>query len=246
MVITDKLRDSMGVGWCQMLSKFIESKEMDKIALHIKDRAKSNRICPKSADMWNAFRLCPPEKVRVIIAGISPYHTYTEKVPNGVPVADGLALSCSITKRLQPSLEQIYTCLEPQYNGGMMNPHAVTDPSLEDWAKQGVLLYNVALTVEEGKPCSMNSVWEPFNKYFWEEVVNQYMKGVVIILLGTEAHRSEQYINPLLHYTFKLSHPASAARNNEQWSDNGVWKQMDKILEQNNGYSIVWMPNLPF
>jgi uracil-DNA glycosylase len=254
MQITDKLREQIGPAWTKMLAPFIESEEMDKLFRYIKERGKVSRICPKSEDLWKALRLTPPDKVRVIVAGIAPYHTYTS---NGkgkykgdeYPVADGLALSCSKSykeKGLQPSLEQVYNCLEMEYNNNMLDPGMIRDGDLTYLAQQGVLLYNVALTVEEGKACSHNDAWGKFNQYFWEEVVNKYMKGIPVILLGQQSWKSEQYIAPMLHYVFKCAHPASAAYKGDNWSDDGTFRKVDKILMENNGDTISWYQKVPF
>lgn len=251
MELSKKLKAQMGEGWAEMLRKFVESEEMDKLFSYIKQRSKVSRLCPKSEDLWRAFKLCQPDKVRVIICGISPYHTWTEGKDKGIPVADGLALSCSHTadrKGLQPSLEQVYNSMELDYNDGKIDTSMIRNGDLSYLAKQGVLLYNVALTVEEGKACSMNDAWAKFNEYLWKEVVNTYMKGIVIILLGQQSWKSEQYIAPMLHYTYKLSHPASAAYKGDNWNSEGIWKKVNQILEQNNGpeNKINWYEKVPF
>lgn len=242
MIITDKLTDQIGKDWIRMLKPFITSEEMDKLFAHIKKRAQVSRIAPLSSELWRAFQLCPPDKVRVILCGISPYHTYTETGSKGVAIADGLMMSCSHTwktKGLQPSIEQVYNQWDRIYSNGI-DPDMIRTGDLSYLAKQGVLLYNIALTVEENKACSMNEAWSSFNKFLWEKVVGQYMKGVCIVLMGAEAHRSAQYINPMQHYLFQIKHPASASYKGEQWDDEGTFKAIDRILMENNGEKIEW------
>ena len=249
-----KVEKSLG-SWGYMFKEFITSEAMDKLFGYIRERKKVARICPDSADVFRCFTATPPDKVRVIIAGISPYHTWVGndkgnwKAAEQYPIADGLALSCSRSwriKGLQPSLEMFYDQVEHVYTDGLMDPNMVRDGDLKYLAEQGVLLYNVALTVEENKACSHNDAWMPFNKFFWEEVVNKYMKGVCVILLGQQAHKSEQYINPLLHYIFKCEHPASASYKGATWDDGGTFKAIDKILMDNNGSTVQWKSVVPF
>jgi uracil DNA glycosylase len=103
-----------------------------------------------------------------------------------------------------------------------------------------VLLYNVALTVQEGKPCSDNDLWKEFDKFFWEEVINKYFRGIVCVFMGVQCHKSANYLLPMVHYPFTISHPASASYNNTTWDSGGIWLKIDKILEQNNGVKIKW------
>lgn len=236
MVITDSLKESMGAEWCRILSKFIESDDMDAIFRELKSR-KSRGIltAPDSQDLWKAFKLCPYNDLKVVIAGISPYHTWTK---DGKCVADGIALSCSKTKMLQPSLENLYTAWNNEYSD-TIDVDMDKNPDLSYLAEQGVLLYNVGLTVQKDRACSDNQLWSKFNEYLWRQL-NDLCKGLCIVLLGSEAHKSEQYIDPLKHYIFKLSHPASAAYQNTIWDSQGTFRKIDKILHDNNGIKIDW------
>lgn len=243
MQITEKLENSIGKEWCRLLKSFIESEEMDKLFSYIKQRAQVTRIAPKSDELWKAFQLCPPDKVKVIICGISPYHTFTDTGKKGIAIADGIALSCSHTwktKGLQPSIEQVYDEWEGVYNDGVMDPEMIRDGDLSYLAEQGVLLYNIALTVEENKACSMSDAWAKFNEFFWTQVVGQYMSGVCCIFLGQQAHKSANYLNPMQHYLFSLPHPASASYKGVHWSSEGVFQKIDTILWENNKAKIKW------
>jgi uracil-DNA glycosylase len=234
MKLNDTLKQQLN-GWERYLTPFIESDDFDAIFRELKSRkARKIKTAPLSEDLWRAFTLCPPEKLKAILVGISPYHTFKDNTP----VADGIALSCSKTGMLQPSLENLYSAWGDEYTGGL-DPDMDKNPSLEYLAEQGVLLYNVALTVQADKPCSDNMLWSKFNKFFWE-VINNYWSGIPIILMGTQAHKSEQYITPLRHYVFKISHPASAAYQNTVYSTEGTFKKVDKILYDNNGVEITW------
>lgn len=230
--------------WAPYFKEFIESEEMNKLFGHIKERAKTNKILPDSKNVFRCFAEVDPKELTCIIAGISPYHTtYLNDKKEKISIADGLALSCSSTwkdKGLQPSLSAIYNSWEKDYGHGF-NPDMQIDGDLTYLAKQGVLLYNVALTVEESKVCSMNTQWEAFNKFFWTEVIGKYWRGLPILLLGEKAWKSEQYINPMQHYIIKTSHPASIAYSGkEDWDNDNCWKKIDEILWQNNGIGLTW------
>ncbi len=243
MIYSENIQRQFGE-WAKYFKEYIESPAMDALFGYIKERAKNNKILPDSSVVFRAFKETDPKELKCIIVGISPYHTtYIDSNKQKVPIADGLALSCSGSwkdKGLQLSLENIYVSWENDYGHGF-NPDMEIDGDLSYLAQQGVLLYNVALTVEEGKACSMNTQWETFNKFFWEKVIGQWFTGIPILLLGSQAHKSEQYINPMQHYILKVSHPASVAYSGkDKWDSEGCWKQIDKILWDNNGTGITW------
>lgn len=238
MKITNEIIKQFG-GWFRFFRPFIESDEFDKIYRKLKEMsAAGKKIAPLSKDVFKAFRECDPKELKCIIAGICPYHTFDKT--SGLPIADGIAISCSVTNRLQPSLENLYDAIENEYGNGVMLPNMIRNPNLDYLSHQGVLLYNVALTTEMDKACSMQDTWKEFNKYFWEEIISKYFKGLPIILLGQQSYASEQYIAPMLHYVYKLPHPASAAYSNTVWSSEGVFQKVNDIMNKNNGYWVEW------
>lgn len=238
------MKDQFG-DWQGMFKDFIESSNMDDLFKYLKSEvAKGKKIAPLSKDVFRCFRETSKDKLRIIIAGMCPYHTWSD----GYPVADGLCMSCSYTKKkgIQPSLQMWYDEIARVYD----SKNEKTNDDYGDmrvYARQGVLCYNVALTTEEGKPMSHENVWSKFNQYFWEKVINQYFRGIPIMFLGQSAAKSEQYLTPMLHYPFRLSHPASAAHSGtDRWDSANAFKRIDKILKDNNRDSIWWPLDIPF
>lgn len=217
--------------WLNKLSPFLESAECNNIYNFLKSQ-KTN-IFPKSSNTWKAFKQCTYDNLKVVMVGLSPYHT---KIGD-VPVADGMMMSCSITKKLQPSLENLYN--------GMVEDLEIMSPikrncDLSYLAKQGVLLYNASLTVEEGKPGSHLKLWEPFNVFLFN-LLNSYNRGLVFIFFGKEAMKLEKMVNPLLHYTKIVQHPAAASYSNGKWQHDNVFTWTNNILKQNNNEEIQWI-----
>lgn len=241
MLITPGIKLQLG-SWLPYFSKFIESPDMDELFAYIKQRAKVVKILPDSANVFRVFRETDIRDIKVIICGLCPYHTTYMKWGTKVSIADGLSLSCSSTwkeKGIQPSLEMVFQSLERELLNGF-DPDAVYDGDLSYLAKQGVLLYNVALTTEEGRAASMNSQWEKFNKFFFTEIVNNIFSGLPILFLGTQAQRSANLLTPMLHYPILVSHPASASYQGSVWNSEGCWTKINNILMQNNGIKINW------
>jgi uracil-DNA glycosylase len=220
--------------WHEKIRPFIESEECDKIYAKLKSLGRRGvKIAPLSFQTFRAFRETPLYRLKVVMMGMAPYHTFM----NGLPVADGLLMGCSVTGKLQPSLDQFYGALERElYDGLQLNAPKHSDVSY--LANQGVLMLNASLTVEKDKPGSHIPLWEPFIKYLFEEIIN--VTGVPIIFLGKDAAKYQKYTAPMT-WTFTLSHPASAAYKHTEWDSEGVFKKINMIIKQNNNLEIDWL-----
>lgn len=132
-----------------------------------------------------ALELTPPEQVRVVILGQDPYH--------GRGQAEGLAFSVAPGVQLPPSLRNIFK--EMQRDLGTAFP-AWPEPggSLVKWAKNGVLLLNTGLTVEEGQAASHSGKgWEELT----DAVIRHVAEGerpVVFMLWGSHAQSKRAWI----------------------------------------------------
>jgi uracil-DNA glycosylase len=189
--------------------------------------------------VWRCFLETPLTDLKVVMMGMAPYHT----LKNNAPVADGLLMGCSITEQLQPSLDQYYTAVEREFYDGL-NLEMIKSPDVSYLAQQGVLMLNASLTVEINKAGSHMDVWEPFIKYLFEEVINHL--GVPILFLGKDAAKYKKYTGIFAH-VFELSHPASASYKNTDWDTEGVFSKIDILLEENNGFTVQWLPiDVPF
>lgn len=225
----------MDKGWLDKLSPFLTGEEFDSIIGTLKEEKKKGYvICPEYQYLFRAFKACKYNDLRCIVIGQDPYFT-----PG---VADGVAMSCNLTKALQPSLEMFYREVNRTVYDGLLDSRYY-GYSLDYLADQGVLLINAALTVREKEPRSHLSLWRPFMQYLFLEVINSYQRGLPIIMLGAEAQKLEEYIAPFTHYVLKAEHPAYAARQSRDWDCNNAFTMANKIIIGNNGieYKINWI-----
>jgi uracil-DNA glycosylase len=220
------------------MKPFIESEACNNIYRFLKSEVKrGKKIAPLSSSIYRCFRETTYDNLKVVLMGMCPYHTFK----NGIPVADGLLMGCSITDQLQPSLQQFYDGIERElYNGLTLNHFKPADVSF--LAKQGVLMYNAALTTEMNKAGSHIDVWEPFTKWVLEEIITP--TNVPIIFLGKDAAKFEKYTNPF-SWIFKVSHPASASYKNADWDTEGTFGKVSRILKDNNNQTISWLCEKP-
>jgi uracil-DNA glycosylase len=147
-----------------------------------------------------ALDLTPPDAVRVVILGQDPYH--------GRGQAEGLAFSVAPGVQLPPSLRNIFK--EMQRDLGTPFP-PMPDPggSLVKWAKNGVLLLNTGLTVEEGQPAShAGKGWEALT----DAVIRHVAEGprpVVFMLWGAHAQSKRAFIpQDRGHLVLTSNHPS--------------------------------------
>ena len=143
-------------------------------------------ICPPQNQIFRALTLTPPygiHKVKVCIIGQDPYHT-----PD---TANGLAFGVNEGKKLPPSLRNIFQELHDDI--GCQIPE---NGDLTKWAKQGVLLLNTALSVEEGKPNSHRDMgWEDVTKEIFNTCLEKLPQPIVFILWGNHAKEFAENIN---------------------------------------------------
>lgn len=166
-----------------------------------RERSLGKAVYPKNAEVFNALTFTPLETVKVVIIGQDPYH--------GPNQAHGLCFSVRDGIPFPPSLQNIFKEIEADI--GTPPPKS---GSLERWAKQGVLLLNAVLTVEEGLPGSHRAFgWERFTDEVIK-VVNDQKKGVVFLLWGAFAQKKGELIDKSKHFVLEAPHPSplSASR----------------------------------
>lgn len=160
-----------------------------------KEKDAKKVVFPKSKDVFSAFNYTPLDKVKVVILGQDPYH--------GLGQAHGLCFSVLPKVAIPPSLVNIYQELKADLN--------ITPPDhgcLIPWAKQGVLLLNAVLTVEQGKAAShQGKGWELFTDAVIK-ILNDQPRSIVFVLWGSYAQRKGSVIDESKHHVIKCVHPS--------------------------------------
>jgi uracil-DNA glycosylase len=131
----------------------------------------------------------------VVILGQDPYH--------GRGQAHGLCFSVRPEVPLPPSLRNIYRELESDLG---IPPAA--HGSLLAWARQGVLLLNSVLSVEEGRAgAHQGRGWERFTDRV-VEVLDERREGLVFMLWGSYAQKKGAAIDRSRHRVLCAPHPS--------------------------------------
>ena len=151
-------------------------------------------IYPAPANIFNAFNLCPLDKVKVVIIGQDPYHEPGQ--------AHGLCFSVLPPTPIPPSLINIYKEIESD-----LGHPSKTHGDLTSWAEQGVLLLNATLTVQAHLAAShAGKGWELFTDAVIRAVAKQ--ENIVYMLWGAYAQKKAEFVNPEKNLILKSAHPS--------------------------------------
>ena len=190
----------MEQGWKEVLKNEFLSPYFAEIKAHyLEAKAKGAVIYPPAKLTFNAFNLTPFTSLKVVLLGQDPYHN-----PN-----QAMGLSFSVPKgiSLPPSLKNIYQEL---YEDLGIPPSR--DGDLSKWAKQGVLLLNSVLSVEQNKPAShQNFGWQTFTDNVISTISLQ-KEGIIFLLWGNYAKAKKKLIDSKKHFILEAAHPSPLAR----------------------------------
>lgn len=183
---------ALAAGFKPLVDAFLASERGAALQAFLQQRETAGaRIFPPRP--LRALELVAFDQVRVVIVGQDPYH--------GADQAHGLAFSVQGTQ-LPPSLRSIYAELAREY--GDRPPTG----DLTHWARQGVLLLNAVLTVEEGEPGS-------HAQRGWEALTEVLLKALcadprpkVFMLWGAHAQRWRTLPDSTIHCVLTANHPS--------------------------------------
>ena len=183
------------------------------------------QIYPAPANVFNAFNLCPLDKVKVVIIGQDPYHEPGQ--------AHGLCFSVLPPTKIPPSLVNIYK----EIQNDLGHP-SVTNGDLTSWAKQGVLLLNATLTVQAHLAAShAGKGWEQFTDAVIREVAKH--DNIVYMLWGSYAQKKAEFVNSDKNLILKSVHPSplSASRG---FFGNHHFSRANQYLVEHGKTPIEW------
>ena len=182
--------------WKARVGDYLQRAEMQGLAAFLRERkAAGARVYPPGPRIFGALDATPFDAVKVVILGQDPYH--------GAGQAHGLCFSVQPGTPVPPSLLNIYK--ELQRDLGIAPPdHGCLLP----WARQGVLLLNAVLTVEDGRPGShAGKGWEGFTDHVVESLARE-REGLVFLLWGAYAQKKGAMIDTGRHRVLRAPHPS--------------------------------------
>ena len=198
LTAADPAEWSVAPGWRELTNAFFASVAGAGLQGFLRDRLASQAVIFPPQPL-RALDLTPPEAVRVVILGQDPYH--------GRGQAEGLAFSVAPGVAIPPSLRNIFKEIERDL-GSPAPAFPSPGGSLVKWAKNGVLLLNTCLTVEEGLPAShAKRGWEVLTDAVIRHV-SEHQQNVVFMLWGAHAQSKRELIDADRHKILLANHPS--------------------------------------
>ena len=180
--------------------KLIEIEEQKDYFKKLKDeidkKYETSNVFPEKQNIFKAFTLTSLDNLKVVILGQDPYHGFGQ--------AQGLSFSTPANIKNPPSMVNILK----EINDDLQRKSFCEDGDLTPWAKDGVLLLNTILTVEEGLPKSHHNLgWEIFTNNIIK-YISDNKEDIVIILWGSPAISKSKLINKAKHHILTSPHPS--------------------------------------
>lgn len=182
-------------GWREKLREEFEKDYFIALTDFVRQEYRTCQVFPPGNRIFNAFDLCPFDRVKVVIIGQDPYHNTGQ--------AHGLCFSVTDGTDFPPSLVNIFK----ELNRDLGVPFPASG-NLERWARQGVLLLNAILTVRAHQALShQNRGWERFTDAAIS-ILNRDRDNIVFLLWGAYAQNKGASIDPSRHLVLKTVHPS--------------------------------------
>ena len=194
--MTEEDRIRLEPSWKARIGDWLQRPEMRELSAFLRQRKDAGaRIYPPGQQIFAAFDATPFDAVKVVILGQDPYH--------GPGQAHGLCFSVLPGVPVPPSLVNIFKELNADL--GIAPPdHSCLLP----WARQGVLLLNAVLTVEEGRAgAHQGKGWEGFTDHAIETLARE-REGLVFLLWGSYAQAKGKVIDTRRHRVLRAPHPS--------------------------------------
>ena len=189
------MKVNIEASWGARLQEQFDAPYFQTLTEFVREEYAKGPCYPPGREIFNAFNLCPFDKVKVVIIGQDPYH--------GPGQAEGLCFSVKEGVKMPPSLVNIFR--EVQADTGSPLP---ANGSLRRWAEQGVMLLNATLTVRAHQAAS-------HQKHGWEQFTDAVIRclaeerdHLVFILWGSSAQQKGRVIDRERHLVLSSAHPS--------------------------------------
>ena len=215
-------------GWNALLAQELEKPYFAALMEKVHAAYARGAVFPPRGDLFAAFRLTPPERVRAVILGQDPYHEPGQ--------AHGLAFSVRPGVKLPPSLRNIFRELESDCG---VPPRSSGD--LTGWAEQGVFLLNTVLSVESGRANSHAGFgWQTFTDAVAAQL-RSLPQPVAFVLWGAQAQKKAAVAadSPYPRLVLQSPHP-SPLSSYRGFFGSRPFSQINAFLEGHGEQGIDW------
>ena len=212
--------------WQEVLAPEFEKDYFIRLTDFVRQEYQTTTVYPPGKLIFNAFNLCPYNKVKVVIIGQDPYH--------GPGQAHGLCFSVNDGVPFPPSLQNIFK----EIHDDLGTPIPATG-NLTRWAEQGVLMLNATLTVRAHQAGShQRKGWEEFTDAAIRALAEK-REHLVFILWGSYAQKKGAFIDRNKHLVLTSVHPSPLSAYNGFFG-NRHFSRANEYLIQHGETPIVW------
>ncbi len=213
--------------WKKHLALEFEKPYFESLTAKVRQEYTAGTCYPPGRLIFNAFNLCPFDKVKVVIIGQDPYHEPGQ--------AHGLSFSVQDGVMFPPSLQNIFKEIEMDL--GTPVPQS---GDLTRWAEQGVLLLNATLTVRAHLANSHSMLgWQSFT----DAAIKALATGrehLVYMLWGGFARSKAYMINKQRNLVLESVHPSPLSANRGGWFGQHQFSRCNQYLQQQGLEPIKW------
>ncbi|MGB0979346.1 MAG: uracil-DNA glycosylase [Croceimicrobium sp.] len=226
MVFYEALLKGVHPGWHSFLNEECSQDYFKDLMQSVMLAQQQVAVFPPEALRFHALHYFPPADTKVLILGQDPYH--------GPGQANGLAFSVAIGQNFPPSLRNIFKELKADVQ---IDPPFSGD--LSPWAKQGVLLLNSALSVEQSKAgAHLKWGWELFTDRLIQYLSRNHTK-IVFVLWGNYAQKKKELIDLKKHFILESVHPSPLSAHRGFFGSK-PFSKINSFLEEQNRKPIQW------
>ena len=224
--MTQKKVPDMHISWLKELNGEFDKPYMEKLREFLINEKSNNKVTyPPNERVFSSLKFAALDRVKLVIIGQDPYHGFGQ--------ANGLAFSVEKGVKIPPSLVNIYKEISEDIG---KEPPGHGD--LTYLAKQGVLLLNSVLTVEEGNPAShAGKGWEDFTDQVIQ-LLNR-REEIVFMLWGSYAQKKGSIIDTKRHKVLKAPHPSPLSAHRGFFGSKH-FSQANEYLKSKGKSEILW------
>ncbi|MCP4053132.1 MAG: uracil-DNA glycosylase [Mesoflavibacter sp.] len=213
--------------WNAILKDEFDKPYFKKLAEFVKKEYREHQCFPPENLIFNAFKKCALDQLKVVIIGQDPYHNYNQ--------ANGLCFSVNDGVVHPPSLVNIFKEIETD-----VKKTYPKSGNLERWAEQGVFLLNATLTVRAHEAGShQKHGWETFTDAVIKTISDQ-KENVIFLLWGGFAKKKAKLIDNEKHHILTSGHPSPLSANRGYWFGNKHFSKTNAVLKNNGLEEIEW------
>lgn len=221
--------------WNNIIDKYnikYKNESIDNILLNLKNQSNDYNIYPKIDKLFKCFEYFDIENTKIVILGQDPYHTQN--------IATGLCFGIDLNNstHIPPSIKNINKELKNDLD------IELNDYTLNNWAKQGILLLNTSLSVIENNPGSHIKLWNNFTKYIIEEL-NNCEHSIIFVSWGAFSYNKLKNIDTTKHTLLVSSHPSPLSvykkfKEFPAFYGSKPFSKINNILHKQNKETIIW------